>query len=638
MSLRQRRLLTRLGACILIALVLAGLTALLRPAGRFERFEGIASDLAFPRGQLDENVAVVGIDARALAEVDPSWPWPRARHAELIRQLAAAGAQTIVVDVAFVSPAPGDDELAAAITEAGNVVLATTSLSPSDPPPDDDDGLRRSVVVEPIPELATTAAAVAHTEVSPDQADGVVRTLPLVTESQDRTIVPTLALAALAVTADEPPEPIVRRPTGVQIAGRTIPTDTDYEMRISFAPELPAGEPTALLSAADAIQGQLPPGAVDGKVVFIGVTDPSLGDRLLTPVAKNAGSPGVFVHASTYNTIASRTYLTTASTPETAVWVFAVALLVALSVQFLPAWLAALVPAGMLAGYLAIAYLRADTGTIMSFVYPALAVILAVPLSGAVRYLTELRQRRQVVKLFAQYVPARVVTELIDEGMVTTARQGQRLDVTVMFCDLRSFTALSAALEPTRVNEMLCLYYEYASAIVLEHGGTLMQYTGDEVYAVFGAPVPRPDHATDGLACARDLQERVDPLDTTLHEHGFPPLRFGIGVNAGQVVAAHAGSTWRRQYTVLGDTVNVGSRLCSQAGPGQVVLSDAVRTRIDPPPPVEPLGPRAMKGVRPDFVAWKLVLDRTPSGTKDRYDDAPAPAPASATDVALGAD
>jgi adenylate cyclase len=239
-------------------------------------------------------------------------------------------------------------------------------------------------------------------------------------------------------------------------------------------------------------------------------------------------------------------------------------------------------------------------------------------LSGGVRYVVETRQRRRVAALFSQYVPDRVATQLIDEGRVASATAGERVVASAMFCDLRGFTELSAQLEPTQVNDVLTDFYEYSSAIVLDHDGTLMTYIGDEIFVIFGAPVPTADHAARAVACARALQERVSELDETLESHGFAPLRFGIGVNAGELVAVHAGSSRRRQYTAIGDTVNVASRLCGQAGPGQVVLSDATVRASAQDLPIEPLGPREMKGVPDDFVAWKLVLDRPPSGTRDR--------------------
>jgi adenylate cyclase len=620
MSAGARRRGLRLGACVLISLALAGLTGLLAEVERLGRFEGVASDLAFPRGELDPSIAVVRIDAKALAEVDPSWPWPRQKHAALIRALNDAGARVIVFDIAFVSPADGDAELAAAMHDAGNVVLATTTLdlAPGQAPRSSS-GLLRSSVVEPIQPLADEALAIGHTQVIRDKTDGAVRMLPLVVEDTERRVIPALSLVALGAASGDQADPIIRRPTGVQVAGRAIPTNRDHALRISYTPELTNTNKTAaVVSAADVLNGQVDPETLRDKVVYVGVTDVSLGDRMQTPVAKGSGLPGVLVQASAFDTMISRTYVAAASTLETVLWVFLVALVITLSVQFLPTWAATLAAVGMLVVYLLTAYLRADTGTLMNFTYPTLAVALAVPLSLAVRYFVEVRQRRRVSALFETYLPRSVAVQLIDEGRVDDVTEGERVDVTVMFCDLRGFTERSANLEPVQVNAMLSHFYEYASSIVLGHHGTLMMYIGDEIFAIFGAPVIRSDHAACAVECARELQERIEQLDKTLDDNGFASLRFGIGLNAGDVVAAHVGSTWRRQYTAIGDTVNVGSRLCSQAGPGQVVLSESVRTQVERPLKVERLDGRSMKGVRADFTMWKLVLDRPPSGTHDR--------------------
>jgi adenylate cyclase len=616
---RTRRLVVRLVGCLLIAVGLTAFAALANPQGRFGRFEGIASDLAFPRGEIHPSVAVVAIDAPSVAELG-TWPWPRTRHAEIIHRLDDLGARAIAYDVLFADPAPGDDQLADAIDEAGNVVLAAIGLPVGDDARTTARGVQRaSLVVLPDQQVAAPSAGTGHTQVTPSPADGVIREVPLVVETAERVILPGLSLAAAAVAVGETVDPIVRRPSGVQVGSRTVPTDEDYELRVSYVPELSidrSGGP--IISAADLLGGRVDPETVRDRVVFVGVTDPSLGDRHITPVAKSGGLPGVLVHANAFDTMASRSYLDSASTVEVAMTVFVVALLVALATQFLPPVLAASASLAVLVAFLLGAYLRADAGVLVSFAFPVIAVIVAVPLSGAVRYVVVARQQRRVTSLFAQYVPERVAQQLIDEGLVETARSGQRSQVTVLFCDLRGFTALSARTEPAEVNDMLSHFYEYASRIVLEEEGTLMQYVGDEIFAVFGAPIAAADHATRGLAAARRMQESIDEFDADLRAGDHEVLRFGIGVNCGEVVAAHAGSTWRRQYTVIGDTVNVGSRLCSQAGPGQVVLSEAVRASVEPSPQVEPLGERLMKGVSADFLAWKLVLDKIPSGAADR--------------------
>jgi adenylate cyclase len=618
MTIRSRRLVFRVGACVLISVSLAVLSALLGSAERLGRFEGVPADLAFPRGEVDPSVAVVAVDAEALAEVDATWPWPRSLHARLVRALTDAGARLIVIDLSFVAPAEGDVEFADALRQSGRVLLASTALSTVGEPDEGDSDILKFEVVRPVPALADAAAGVAHTNISQDATDGVVRVLPLVVEDTDRRLLPALSLAALALSEGESPEPIVRRPTGVQVGGRAIPTNSRYELTVSYPPELSRSKTIPpIVSAADVLEGE--PGVdLRDKVVFVGVTDVSLGDRLPTPVAKSSGLPGVLVHASAFDTMVSRAYIGPASTLETTLWVLLVALVITFSVQFLPAWLAGAVALGLPVLYLLVAYVRVDAGVVMNFTYPTIAVAFAVPLSGGVRYVVETRQRRRVAALFSQYVPDRVATQLIDEGRVASATAGERVVASAMFCDLRGFTELSAQLEPTQVNDVLTDFYEYSSAIVLDHDGTLMTYIGDEIFVIFGAPVPTADHAARAVACARALQEHVSELDETLESHGFAPLRFGIGVNAGELVAVHAGSSRRRQYTAIGDTVNVASRLCGQAGPGQVVLSDATVRASAQDLPIEPLGPREMKGVPDDFVAWKLVLDRPPSGTRDR--------------------
>lgn len=646
MSARRRRLALRIAACVVISLALAGLAGALTSTGFLQRFEGVASDEVFSRGEVDDSVAVVAIDAKALTEIDPTWPWPRSLQAELVRELDAAGAKVIAFDIGFVSAAPGDDELVAAVRDAGNVVLVgsvfseigedeqgATGNATREPEPAADNGVLQSTVIPPIEALRDAAVAVAHPQVVLDPTDGVVRELPLVIEDQDRRIIPALSLAAVGAANGSVDDVIIRRPSGVQTGDRAVPTNDDYELRLSYTAGL--DEPRtggAVVSAADVLLGQLEPDELRDKVVFVGVTDASLGDRVLTPVAKSAGLPGVMVQATAFHTMASQNYLTPASSLEVAMWVLAVSLLVTLAVQFLPAWLGGLLAIGTLAVFLFAAFLRSATGTVANFTYIAIAVVLAVPLSGAVRYFIETRQRRRVDKLFAQYVPERVAQQLIDDGTVGSAKEGQRLDVTAMFCDLRGFTERSSHMEPAAVNSMLGDFYEFGSRLILAHEGTVMTYIGDEIFAIFGAPIATDRHAERAVACALEMQDKVSELDALLAPQGFEPLRFGIGLNAGEIVASHAGSTWRRQYTAIGTTVNVAARLTSRAAAGEVVVSDAVRSQLDPTPPAERLPAGGMKGVSADFVAWKLVVPIEPTDLDielDTIDLRPGSIPAS---------
>ena len=209
--------------------------------------------------------------------------------------------------------------------------------------------------------------------------------------------------------------------------------------------------------------------------------------------------------------------------------------------------------------------------------------------------------------LFSQYVPETVAQRLVDEDRAETAAEGQRLDMTVLFCDLRGFTALSESLPPGTVRTMLDHYYDRVTELVLSMRGTLMKYVGDEVFAVWGAPIPSDDHPAQALACAIAIQELTPELNRELLARDAPEVAFGIGLNTGEAVAAHFGGRRRRQYDVVGNTVNVGARLCSTAGRGEIILSDQVLSRVPSPPPVEPLGRVELKGVSRELRLWRVV-------------------------------
>ena len=181
--------------------------------------------------------------------------------------------------------------------------------------------------------------------------------------------------------------------------------------------------------------------------------------------------------------------------------------------------------------------------------------------------------------------------------------------MTVLFCDLRGFTALSESLAPGTVRVMLDHYYDRVTELVLAMRGTLMKYVGDEVFAVWGAPIPSTDHPTQALACTIAIQELTPDLNRELLERDAPEVSFGIGLNTGEAVAAHFGGRRRRQYDVVGDTVNVGARLCSIAGRGEIILSDQVLTRVAAPTARGAAGARRIERREPGVA---VVACRSP--------------------------
>ncbi len=271
-------------------------------------------------------------------------------------------------------------------------------------------------------------------------------------------------------------------------------------------------------------------------------------------------------------------------------------------------WLSPIIAFLLGLAYFVWSVIRFNNGHVQNLVYPLAAIVFAFLGAVILRYFGETRQRRRVTALFSQYVPEEVAKKLVEEDLAQAAAEGERLDMTVLFCDLRGFTALSETLSPATVRIMLNHYYDRVTDIVLEMRGTLMKYVGDEVFAVWGAPLPSEDHPQMALECAIAIQLLTPELNRELLERGAPEVSFGIGLNSGDAVAAHFGGGRRRQYDVVGDTVNVGARLCSAAGRGEIIVSDELLQRVPSPPEVEPVGPVTLKGVTREVRLWRVIL------------------------------
>jgi adenylate cyclase len=585
---------------VITAVAWAGLSA--EVAAGFQRR---ATDALFPGAPTDKHIAVVGVDRKSINKLDDTWPWPRALMADLTDRLSADGAAAIVYDFTFSKKSEdpaGDAAFAAATARAGNVIfgdgIEKAEAGKKGRPPL---ALEETGVLQ---ELRDSAAGIGHVQVNQDPADGVVRSIALIFDTKSGAFLPALGLAGV-VAYRGVDGPVIIRPNGVQLGNRFVPTGSNTSMTLNFSEKL--SDPSSAISAIDVLDGTVDPKKIADKIVFVGLTDPLSSDVRLAPTNKSSRLPGVFLHANTANTILTGTYLETQSTSTQLFWVALITFLVALSVLMLPIWLSPIVTLALAFGYLVFVVARFDAGSVANIIYPLAAIFPAFIGALALRYFGETRQRRRVTRLFSQYVPETVARRLVDEDRAELAADGQRLDMTVLFCDLRGFTALSESLPPTTVRVMLDHYYDRVTELVLAMRGTLMKYVGDEVFAVWGAPIPSEDHPVQALACAIAIQRLTPELNRELLERDAPEVSFGIGLNTGEAVAAHFGGGRRRQYDVVGDTVNVGARLCSIAGRGEIILSDQVLSRIPDPPLVEPVGPVELKGVSRELRLWRLV-------------------------------
>ena len=643
---RRQRLLRRLLSAVAVALLAAVLAAVGLSNGQFVGFQDRAVDRFFPSAQRDPAVVVVGFDDAAVRR----WgypPWPRSVQARLARQLGAAGAAVVVWDVLFNAPATDSSERPTQAAESADLADALHTISASgvttilgvagDLSRQPGSDFRRLAPEFPIDQLSTAASGLAHVKVETADTDGVVRAVPLVVETDDGTLLPSLSLAAVLAYRGAQPQ-VIAGPKGVQAGGRFVPTEQDTELRLNFARGLDSRGP-AVVSAKDVYDGTVNPDRLKGKIVLIGATAESIRDNFDTPVNKSEGTPGVLIHANAINTMLTASYLNLDSHTNTVMWVAILALLVALAVLFLPLWVSIVVSALLGVGYLLLTALQFDNGHILNVVYPFLAIIFAFFAALMVRYFTETRHRQRVSKLFAQYVPETVAQQLVEEGRVDQAAEGERLDVSLFFCDLRGFTAMSANLTPQQVRAMLNEFYDELTQIILDYKGTVLKFVGDEVFAVFGAPLPVENHPMVTLDCALAIQHAAPKLSERMAEMDIPPVHFGIGMNTGEVVAAHVGGGRRRQYDIVGDTVNIGSRMCGQAGKGDIVMPIDCYQLLTDPPPAESMGFVSLKNVEQPMELMRIhTPDSLEAAERLAHREAPGEAADEELPVELAAD
>jgi adenylate cyclase len=204
--------------------------------------------------------------------------------------------------------------------------------------------------------------------------------------------------------------------------------------------------------------------------------------------------------------------------------------------------------------------------------YAPLAIVLGATFSLGARYVLEERERRKVERIFGHYIDPRVANQLAASHSVEEViSKGEPRDLTVLFVDIRGFTAMSESLRADEVLTLIQDYLDEMSKLILKWDGLIDKYVGDEIMALWNAPLPQPDHALLAIRCAYDLVDKALPLQERLAARGLPRISWGIGINTGPAVVGNMGSKDRLQYTALGDTVNTASRFCG-AAPGFGVL------------------------------------------------------------------
>lgn len=592
MTAPQRKLLQGLAVAALAALLGLGLWT----SGWLELWEARTWDwrvrlLAKPGARTDD-IRLILLDQGSLdwgKNVNGlGWPWPREIYAAVSSFCKRAGAKALAIDVLFTEPSKygvaDDQAFARAAAEYGRVTSALflgasngESLSwpahikaPSTPvaglqawaetPSGKAAQLPRAAF--PVAEIAEAMAALGNVQLDPDP-DGVYRRAqPL--RLFDGKPIPILGLALGLAGGDLADLTIQERLLSIQDA--RFPLDKDGALLLNFRGPIQVYQ---AVNAAAVIQSELQlragaepsvdPAFFKDKYVLYGYTAPGLYDLRSTPMS--GVYPGVGVHATLLDNLLSGDAIRPAPDWAVLVMILAAALLTGLTSSFFTgAWQGvALLPAQFglpLAGVL-IAY---RSGLQLPLLAQEIAVLAALLAAGAANYATEGRQKRFIKGAFRQYLSPAVIEELI-QNPERLKLGGERRELSIFFSDLQGFTAISEGLAPEQLTELLNEYLTAMTELIYEEGGTVDKFEGDAIIAFWNAPLEQPDHAARAMRAALRCQERLAELRPHFARLVGQELRMRVGLNSGPAVVGNMGSHSRFDYTMLGDSVNLASRL-----------------------------------------------------------------------------
>ncbi|GMQ90727.1 MAG: adenylate/guanylate cyclase domain-containing protein [Gammaproteobacteria bacterium] len=562
---------------------------------------------AKPKLRKVDKVVIAAIDEKSLKELG-RWPWSRYTIARLVNKLDRLGANTIALDIVFAEPETtislkylrmakneialsGDNALAKAFKKSNKVILSMPALQRNEARffagldhkkvsssvkkhafkairyrhPGEIRVTTRTAysMLINLPMLEDAARYTGHIAIYPD-ADGKMRRTPLVLSYKNWFIPSADIQTVRAYTKANNPTLYITANSveGIQIGKRFIQTDELGNMLINYnGPE----KTVPTYSVSDIMNNRIKKNALQNKIVLVGTTAKGIGDVRVTPYS--AGYPGVEIRANIIDNLITGNYIYKPG------WVILIDLSLILFFGVALSWL---LPKFGLGLSIAITTLLLATHITMSFytfnhynlwfnlVYPVILILLLFINATVFKYFVTEMEKRRIKSAFKYYVPATIV-EQVANNIEDLKLGGEKRELTVLFSDIRGFTAMSEKLGPEELVALLNHYLTKMTDVVFKYNGMLDKYIGDAIMAVYGAPVPRSDHASLACQTAIDMLIELKQLQLEWRNQQLPVMEIGIGINTGPMIVGNMGSNSKDlkkfNYTVIGDAVNLASRI-----------------------------------------------------------------------------
>jgi adenylate cyclase len=538
------------------------------------------------RSPAPEELVLIVVDQNSLTAAQKdgvNWPWPRQMYAPILQFCAAGGAKAVAFDILFTEPSSygvEDDKLLGdALRVNGHALLPLFLSRQKRPPLPYEKGLldRSSIPLKndsgqdpvsylssipPIPILAENARALGNVATLPDP-DGIYRRIPVVFPYQERWV-PSLGLAVFHLLRGR--ETAVLEKRSLRLRDFSLPLDSRQNFLLFY---YSPGKDFRRLSAFNVIQSSLalqegrkplyPPETLRDKMVFIGFTAPGLFDLKPTPVS--SVTPGMSVHATLLANLLHRDFRVRISPHLSLGLALVFALAMSITVLLVPGlWQLPLLLLAYGGGLAFLVFISFRHSLWMDGVLLASSLGLSFAMSSVFSYATEGRQKRQIKQAFSHYMSDLLVQDLLRHPEKLRLG-GEKRVLTVFFSDLAGFTSMSEKLTPEEVVTLLNRYLTAMTDIILASGGIIDKYEGDAIMAFWGAPLPQEDHAARGCLAALENQARLAELREEFIRMGLPPVFARIGINTGEMIIGNLGSSQRFDFTVIGDSVNLASRL-----------------------------------------------------------------------------
>ncbi|MCG3696416.1 CHASE2 domain-containing protein [Aliarcobacter butzleri] len=548
------------------------------------------------RGKLphNQNVVIVDIDETSIKSLG-QWPWSRDKLAKILENLTLANVGIVGLDIVFAeedrtSPhkilqdlkiykkdVPNYDLEFANVVENSPVILgyqfdlvkkdnvnAKVPQIPAifiekDKPQDKSYLIEAYNTILNIPQIQDKAYSSGFFNNIPDDT-GIIRSVPLII-SYDDTIYPSLALEVIRVINDTQKVVVQYDENGISnivLDDISIPTDRYGRMLINFrGPE----RSFKYISAIDIYNNSFDKSEIDGKIVLIGTSAAGLFDLRATPF--DSIFPGVEVHANIIDNILMQDFIYKASWLDGAniLIIFVLSIIVVMLTTYTTFWANPIIFISFSISYLFLVYnLLFDYGIVLNILFPIATVLIASIMTTLFDYFYNIKKEEAIKAKFASKVSKNVMDDIL-KNIDKNEFSAKSKEVTIFFSDIRGFTNISEKLDAKELISFLNRYMQPMSEIIIKYQGTIDKFIGDAIMAYWNAPIDIKNHCDLALKASLEQLEVLEKLNVELQKENLPKIDIGIGLNTGTVIVGEMGSSLRSDYTVIGDTINLGSRV-----------------------------------------------------------------------------